>query len=274
MFRTFASGNTTLTDVLACAPYGRVNVVADGHAEIANAFITSGNYYRMLGLHANPGRTIVPDDDRADAAAVAVISPRYWRARFAGDPEAIGKSIRVNNVPVTIVGVIAPALVDMQVPIDESPDIAVPLALETQLNRNGPAPGQPNVPRLEQPTYWWVQVVGRLKPGVQAAQVQANLEPTFQRTARSGLDAYLAGLSPEARATSNNRNRTEIPRLLVEPARHGIYDVRTADTSSVTMLSVAVILVLLIVCANVANLLLSRSEERRVGQECVYGSCM
>src|SRR5262245_20726761 len=84
MFQTFASGNTTLTDVLACAPYGRLNVVADGHAEIANAFITSGNYYRMLALHANPGRTIVPEDDRAEAAPVAVISPHYWRVRFAG----------------------------------------------------------------------------------------------------------------------------------------------------------------------------------------------
>src|SRR5262249_9718915 len=184
-----------------------------------NAFITSGNYYRMLGLQANPGRTIVPDDDHADAAPVAVISPRYWRARFAGDPKVIGKSIRVNNVPVTIVGVIAPALVDLQVPIDESPDIAVPLALETQLNRSGPPPGEKTIPRLEQPTYWWLQVVGRLKPGVQPAQVQANLESTFQRTARAGIDAYLAGLSPEARSTSNNRNRTEMPRLLVEPAR-------------------------------------------------------
>ena len=66
---------------------GRANLVVDGHAEIANAFISTGNYYRMLGLTASPGRTIVPDDDRPDAPPVAVISARYWRTRFGSDPQ-------------------------------------------------------------------------------------------------------------------------------------------------------------------------------------------
>jgi hypothetical protein len=63
-----------------------------------------------------------------------VISPRYWRSRFAGDPGVVGKVVRFNNVPVTIVGVIAPALVDVQLAMTDGPDIAVPLALDTQLN--------------------------------------------------------------------------------------------------------------------------------------------
>ncbi len=262
MFQALTAANSTMTELLACAPYGRVNLVVDGHADIANAFITSGNYYRMLGLSANPGRIIVPDDDRMDAPPVAVISRRYWRTRFGGDSKVVGASVRVNNVPVTIVGVIGPEFVDLQAPIDEGPDIAVPLALDTQLNRLGAAVGQPATPRLEQDTYWWLQVVGRRKPGVEIAKVQANLEGVFQRTARAGLDAFLAGLSAEARATSNNRARSQIPRLLVDSARHGIYDVRTADSTSVTTLSAAVMLVLLIVCANVANLLLSRATAR------------
>ena len=262
MFQAFVANNTTMTDLVACAPYQRTNVVVDGHADIANAFITSGNYYRMLGLTANPGRTIVPDDDRPDAAPVAVISPRYWRSRFAADPQAIGKTVRINNVPVTIVGVISP-FVDMQAAIDEPPDIAVTLAMEARLNTSGPPPGQANIPRISNATYWWLQVVGRAKPGVTPAQVQANLENVFRNTARTHLDAYLAGLTPEARSTSNNRNRSEIPRLIVDSGSHGVYDVRTTDTSSVTMLSVAVLLVLLIVCANVANLLLSRATARQ-----------
>src|SRR5579862_292895 len=111
MYLQFVQDNHTMDDLFACAPYGRANIVVDGRAEIANAFVTTGNYYRMLGLAAAPGRTIVPDDDRPSAAPVAVISARYWRTRFGGDPQIVGQSVRFNNVPVTIVGVIAPDLV-------------------------------------------------------------------------------------------------------------------------------------------------------------------
>ena len=95
MFQQFVADNRTMTDLFACAPFGRANVVVDGQADIANAFISTGNYYRVLGLTANPGRTILPDDDGPESAPVAVISPRYWRSRFAGDPRVIGKVIHV-----------------------------------------------------------------------------------------------------------------------------------------------------------------------------------
>ena len=82
------------------------------------------------------------------------------------------------------------------------------------------------MPLLERPTYWWLQVMGRLKPGVTAAQVQANLETVFQQTARAGLDAYLASLSAGARdRTRATRNRTEVPHLRVDSGSRGIYDV-------------------------------------------------
>src|SRR6266849_2524495 len=98
MFRQFVAENRTMDDLFACAPYfGRANVVVDGQADLATAFISSGNYYRLLGLTANPGRTIVPDDDQPTASPVAVISARYWRTRFGGDPNAIGKAVEINN---------------------------------------------------------------------------------------------------------------------------------------------------------------------------------
>lgn len=262
MFQQFVADNQTMIDLFACAPYGRVNVVVDGRADIASAFITTGNYYRILGLGANPGRTIVPDDDRPDASPVAVISTKYWRARFGGDPKTVGSAVSINNVPFTIVGVIAPTFVDVQQAVHEPPDIAVPLAMDGRLNSNAPAPGQPGTPRLEQPTYWWLQVMGRVKPGVTPVQVQANLEGTFQHTARAGLDSYLASLSEDARSTSNNRDRTRVPQLRVDSGSQGVYDVSTTDQDAVTILSVVVVLVLLIVCANVANLLLSRAAMR------------
>ena len=263
MFRQFVADNRTMVDLFACAPYGRANVVVDGQADIATAFISSGNYYRVLGLTASPGRTILPEDDQPIASPVAVISARYWRKRFASDPRAVGKVVQFNNVPVTIVGVISPEFSDVQQAVREGPEIAVPLSLDAQLTNNGPPPpGAPDLPRLDQPTYWWLQVMGRVKPGVRAEQVQANLESVFQHTARAGLDEYLGSLSAEARSNSRNRNRTEVPHLRVDSGSRGVYDVNTSDSRAVTILSVVVVLILLIVCANVANLLLSRAATR------------
>jgi predicted permease len=267
MYLQFVADNQTMADLFACAPYSRATLVVDGHADVANAFVSSGNYYRMLGLTASPGRTIVPDDDRPDAPAVAVISAKYWRTRFGGDPNAVGKHVLFNNVPVTIVGVISPELIDVQQAVREGPDVAVPLAVVPQLTTAvlgaAPVPGEPTVPLLARPTYWWLQVMGRLKPGVTPEQVEANLGSVFQHTARAGLDAYLAGLSPELRHDSRHRNRTEVPRLFVESGSKGIYDVNTNDTRAMTILGVVVVLMLLIVCANVANLLLSRAATRQ-----------
>ncbi len=255
-----------MDDLVAFAPYSRVNLVVDGQADIASSFISTGNYYRMLGLHANPGRTIAPSDDRPDATPVAVISARYWRSRFGGDPGVVGRIVQMNNVPVTIVGVMTPDLIDVQQAVREGPDVAFPLALDSRLDMTGAGllPGEPpRPPRLRQPTWWWLQVMGRLKPGVTAAQVQANLESVFQHTARAGLDTYLASLSAETRGDSRNRNRTEVPRLRVDSGSRGVYDVNVSDASAVTILSVVVVLILLIVCANVANLLLSRAATRQ-----------
>jgi predicted permease len=238
-------------------------VVVNGEADVASAFVTSGNYYRVLGLTASLGRTIVPEDDQPMAPPVAVISAHFWRTRLARDPAAIGKVVLLNNVPVTIVGVISPDLVDVQQAVREGPDIAVPIALIPQLANAPTSPGEPAVPLLSRPTYWWLQVMGRMKRGVTAAQVQANLENVFQHTARAGLDAYLSSISAESRAMATNRHRTEVPHLRVESGSRGIYDVNTSDATALAILSAVVILILLIVCANVANLLLSRAATRQ-----------
>ncbi len=262
MFQQFVADNRTLADLFACAPFGRVNVVVDGNAEIATAFISTGNYYQMLGVRARLGRTILPDDDQPSAAPVAVISSKYWHTRFGTDPDVVGKVVKANNVPVTIVGVLAPEFTGIQQPIAEPPDISFPLALDSQLSPPQPGSTQ-TTPRLRQPTYWWLQVMGRLKPGTTAAQVQGNLEGVFQQTARAGLDTYLKSLTDKERDTVDNRRRKEVPRLRVESGAHGIYDVNPTELNSVTILIVVVALVLLIVCANVANLLLSRATGRQ-----------
>jgi predicted permease len=263
MYQQFVAENRTMTDLFACAPISRVNVIVDGQAEIASAFASSGNYSRVLGVTARIGRTILPEDDHPGAPPVAVISSRYWHARFGTDPEVLGKTVRINGVPVTIVGVLPPDFTGVQQPTAQAPDISVPLAVDPQLSGDPQLSERGSPPRLSQPTYWWLQVMGRLKPGATPAQVRGNLDGVFQHTARAGLDSYLAGLSEEARSTAMNRDRTRVPRLLVEPGGRGVYDVNTNELRAVTILSVVVVLVLLLVCANVANLLLSRATARQ-----------
>ena len=244
-----------MTDLFACAPFGRVNVAVDGQADTATGLIASGNYHRVLNVSANPGRTLLPEDDQPNAPAVAVISHRYWRSRFGGSPDAVGKTVQINNVPVTIVGVTSPEFAGVQEAVQEPPDVTVPLSLDTQVN--------PLEKRLSQPTYWWLQIMGRAKPGVTPVQVQANLAEVFQHTARAGLDSFLSGLTDEGRASSQNRNRTAVPQLRADGGGRGIYDPNPNDLRAVSILSAVVVLVLLIVCANVANLLLSRAASRQ-----------
>ena len=137
MFQQFVADNRTMTDLFACAPFGRVNVVVDGQAEIATSFISTGNYYRMLGVTARLGRTITPEDDRPAAPPVAVISFKYWRSRFGSNPNVVGKRIQINSVPVTIVGVLPPEFTGVQHTVGDAPDVAVPLAADAQLTSGG-----------------------------------------------------------------------------------------------------------------------------------------
>jgi predicted permease len=259
MYQQFAADNKTMMDLFACAPYGRLNVVVDGRAELASAFISTGNYYQLLGVNARLGRTIVPDDDRPTAPPVVVISSKYWHTRFGTDPAVLGKAVTVNGVPATVVGVLPPDFTGVQQPLGELPDVGVPMSMQPQLETlpvKGPS-------RLAQPTYWWLQIMGRLKPGVTPQQVHGNLEPVFQNTARAGMDSYMKSLTDAERSTASNRNRSEVPRLRVESGARGVYDPNQNELRSVTILSVVVGLLLLIVCANVANLLLSRATTRQ-----------
>ncbi|HYT64978.1 MAG TPA: ABC transporter permease [Vicinamibacterales bacterium] len=257
MFQQFVADNKTMSGLFACAPFGRLNVIVNGQAELATAFVSTGNYYQVLGVGARLGRTIVPDDDRPDAPPVAVISSKYWHSRFGTDSNVVGKTVRMNNVLVTIVGVLDPNFTGVQQPVAELPDVSLPLALLPQLDAS------PGPSRVSQPTYWWLQIMGRLAPGATPEQVQGNLEGVFKNTARAGLDQYLKGLTDAERSTSRNRDRTQVPQLLVEPGNRGIYDISPTELRAVTILSVVVALVLLIVCANVANLLLSRATARQ-----------
>jgi hypothetical protein len=263
MYQQFVSDNRTMSDLVASAPLGPVNVVVDGRAEIASAVVTSGNFYQALGVPARLGRIIVPDDDRADAPPVAVISRRYWRTRFGGDGSVVGKVVSLNKVPVTVIGVLPPDFVGVMRTFDNPSDIGVPLSLDRQLS------GQE---RLSPATRWWLNVLGRIKPGITPAQIEMSLGTILEQTARAGMDSYLASLSAAERSLVSNQNRSDVPRLSVDSGSRGVYNANLNDIRTLTVLGVVVALVLLIVCANVANLLLSRALGRQENCRCGWRS--
>jgi len=108
IYQRFSEANTTMIDLFACAPQGQLNVIDNGQAELASALLATGNYFDVLGVRARLGRTFTPDDDRVDAPPVVVLSDGYWKRRFGGNPNVIGKVLTVATTRVTVIGVTGP----------------------------------------------------------------------------------------------------------------------------------------------------------------------
>jgi predicted permease len=255
-YQALRAANQTLTDVAAFAPLDSINVIVDGRADIASGHVVSGGFFSTVRVPMAAGRPINDADDVAGAEPVAVISHAFWMRRFGSDPSIVGRSFRMNNTPVTIVGVTAPDYAGMLRLGATAPDISIPLAADVSVNAA-------QARRYEEPTSWWLIAIGRLKPGITYAQVAGNLNGPFQASARAGMDAFVNALAPEHRSLSINQPRgSSVPRLVARSAAHGIYDADPNSRRSAAVVSVVVTILLLIVCANVANLLLSRGSAR------------
>lgn len=258
MFLKLRAANQTATDLAAGAPTGPANLIVDGIADFATTFGVSGNYFTVLQVQPFKGRLLQEADDQPTAPPAIVISYAYWVRRFGSDPKIDGRVVTMNNTPVTIVGVLPRGYTGIQRPVDTAPEVTFPLALDPLLAVTALRT------RMSEPTTWWLQIDGRLKPGSTVEQVRANLDGVFQQTARAGMDAYQASLSEADRNLDRNRLRgRSVPRLIVNSGSKGIYDPDTDSTRSAAILSGVVVLVLLIVCANVANLMLARAAGRR-----------
>ncbi len=231
--------------LFASASFSRVNVIAEGVPEPAiSAQYVSGDYYAGVGVAAAVGRLIGPGDDEASAAPVAVLSHRYWQRRFDGRADTIGRTILINKVPATIVGVSAAGF-DGTEQVGETVDVSVPLAHFLLF--------QPDRPGRAKPGYWWLSVMARLAPGATAEQLRAALEPAFQAAARDGW------VSPEHALA----DRPDDPRLLVEPGAQGHNETRRAQRMPLLLLLALGGLVLAAACVNVSTLLVARADARR-----------
>ncbi len=154
--------------VFAFKPSGRVVAVIDGHAELVSGELVSGNFYDSVGVAPIAGRPIRPTDDvRNGAGPVAVISDGFWSRRFGRDASALGKQISLNQIPVTIVGINPPDFKGMEP--GQNPDVFFPLSAQPAILPNQYTPAK-NGSLLDDPNYWWVQVMVRLKPGVKRAK--------------------------------------------------------------------------------------------------------
>ncbi len=252
--RETGQSSGVLTDLAASAPMGSVNMTLNGAADLYSAMLVSGNYFQVMEVPPLLGRMLSPADDDPAAPPVAVLSYAVWTRRFGSDPQVVGRTITMSNVPVTIVGVTPEWFNGTQNLSNSMRDVTLPLALDPRFGGEK---------RLSEPTYWWLQTMGRLKPGATLDQVRASLGTVFQTTARDGWTAYFASITPEQRMLARNQNRTAVPHLEVDSGERGTYDVDSNTTRSAVALAIVVSLVLLIVCANVANLLLSRATTRQ-----------
>jgi predicted permease len=245
-----ASPDSPLSAFFTFAPLGELNAVTGAQAEIINGQAVSDGYYTGLGVQPVLGRAITDEDDKPGAAPVVVLSHQYWRERFAANPAVIGQSLKLNQQVFTIIGVTPPAFIGT-LQVDERPAVTIPIASEPLLRGRSSRLGT-----ATEPGVWWLGVMGRLKPGATYEQARISLGNAFQ-TAASEL------MPPPRRANEPAQiDPKDYPRLLVESGSTGMLDVRRLYAPTIYALFIVVALVLLIACANVANLLLARTTSR------------
>jgi predicted permease len=210
----------------------RFNVIAGGRAEFALSEAVSGNYHAVLGVAPVIGRAFTDDDDRESAEPVCVISHRFWMSRFAGDPTVIGRKIVIANVPITLVGVEPKEFLGLMP--GYAADVRIPFHALWQI--------APNVNKsiFLDPDSDWVWIAARV-PRTTEAQARAELTVLLQQS-----------LPPDKQGSV----------VRFGPAGEGLDLISGQFRSPLLILMAAVGLVLLIACANVANLLLVRAQAR------------
>ena len=240
-YELFRDHNTSFSTVFAYKEAGRLNVVVHGRAEVQAVEYVSGNFFSGLGINPAAGRLLAEYDNKPDSSRVAVISYDYWLRRFNGDLAAIGQTLSLNNIPFTIAGVTAPEF--FGVAAGSSPMVYIPI-----VNRLALYSGNEKEMFID-PHSYWVDVMGRLRPGVGLARAEAELSGEFHR--------YVLA------STANGKERADLPRLWIEEGGSGMDSLRRTFSRPLAVLLTMAALILAIACANIANLLLSRSVSRR-----------
>ena len=322
MFREIAQANI-FSGTAAFANTGRLDLTGNGSPSVINGQLVSGDFFRTMGLKAATGRLLDATDDKPAAAPVAVLNYGYWQSAFGGSRDVIGRTIELNNVPFTIVGVAEQRFTGITPGSDY--DVWLPLSdaqriTDTMRWRD----------RQNDVSYWWIVIIGRLKPGTQLAQAQAPVSGLFRNemlhgavqlfhegeaTAPPGALAGGTGAKamsavpqrapgtiplqiqrqavgapmpqsagnravmmtappgaapagvPRGSETANGpktlATAADNPEIILVPAQSGLTGTRTRYSNPLYVLMLAVGIILLIACANIAGLMLARAAARQ-----------
>jgi predicted permease len=251
IYQDFQKRGEPLAEVM-CRRLVPASVSIDNQTERVQAEMVSGNYFSMLGVGAALGRVFnsQEDDQVYQGHPNVVLSHGYWVSRFARDPTVVGKKILVNDYPMTVIGVSAEGFVGIDPA--ESPQIRVPILMKPVMVPNW------GWVHMDDRRARWVQVFGRLKPGYTVESARAPLQGLFTQ-----IRAYEMTLPAAKEWSAYSREQFMKGQLLVDPAATGFSEIRNDFSTALVVLMCMVGLVLLIACANVANLLIARGFMRQ-----------
>src|SRR5579859_944616 len=234
--------NRVMEDLFVFKETG-MNATIAGNAQPAQVEMVSGNYYQQLGVKPVLGRVIQPSDAASPGqGAVAVISYGLWERAFGLSSAAIGQVIKLNEISLTIVGVNPRGFTGAK-GTQQSPDVFVPISMQPLVS-----PHAGNESLLNDTKEWWVNVMGRVKPGVADA------------TAQAALDGQLGAV---VRATMPVRPNEDLPRMDLRDGSRGLFYQEQTFAKPMAVLLTMVGFVLLLACANIANLMLARGSQRQ-----------